>query len=60
MILIVFIVRRRKSKKFPKQQTKKVRGTNYTAVYTKDEDDIRVHISDEKSLLSDKGTEFDV
>lgn len=60
MILIVFIVRRRKSKKFPKQQTKTVRGTNYTAVYTKDEDDIRVHISDEKSLLSDKGTEFDV
>lgn len=53
-------MRRRKSKKFPKQQTKTVRGTNYTAVYTKDEDDIRVHISDEKSLLSDKGTEFDV
>ena len=61
MLMIVLYMRRRKHKTGKKPKTKKVKGSNYTAVYTKDEDDeVRVHISDEKSLLSQSGTEFNV
>ena len=59
--MVVVYMRRRKYKKGKKPRTKTVKGSSYTAVYTKDDDDdVRVHISDEKSLLSQRGTEFDV
>ena len=54
-------MKRRKYKTGKKPKTKRVKGSNYTAVYTKDEDDnITVEISDEKRLLSQSGVEFDV
>ena len=60
-LLIILYMKRRKYKTGKKPKTKRVKGSNYTAVYTKDEDDnITVEISDEKRLLSQSGVEFNV
>ena len=64
MGLVVWIVRRKKGKRGktpPGQQTQKktVDGADYTAVYTKEEDEVRVHISDRTELLSNDIEEID-
>ena len=67
MGMVVWIVRRKKGKqrkrdKKPseKQPRKKTaNGGDYTAVYTKEEDEVRVHISDRTELLSNDVEEID-
>ena len=60
-LLVFFIVKRKKSKQKAGRQTqvKRIGGASYTAVYTKDQDDVKVSVSDEKALLTDS-REFDV
>ena len=67
MGMVVWIVRRKKGKQgkrdnkpFEKQPRKKTaNGGDYTAVYTKEEDEVRVHISDRTELLSNDVEEID-
>lgn len=62
---LVFLIVKRKKRKRAKtpsgQQTQKKtgNGSDYTAVYTKEEDEVRVHISDRTELLSDNVEEID-
>ena len=60
-LLVFFIVKRKKSKQKAGRPTevKRIGGASYTAVYTKDQDDVKVSVSDEKALLTDS-REFDV
>ena len=59
VLFIFFTVRRNKAKKSKQTEMKTFKGTNYTAVYTRDQDDVKVSVSDEKGLLTDS-REFDV
>ena len=63
-LLVFFIVKRKKSKQKAggPTQVKRIGGANWTIFvlpYTKDQDDVKVSISDEKVLLTDS-REFDV
>lgn len=57
--LLHCIVKRKKVKKSPQTQMKTVNGADYTAVYTKEADEVSVAVSDKTNLLNDI-TEVDV